>query len=58
MVSISQLCNRKDLQMIGRVSTMDALTIFAAVLIVGGAWRLAAVRLHDKPLGQAMAFLY
>lgn len=44
--------------MIGRVSVVDSLVIFASVIIVGAAWRYASARLHDKPIGQAMAFVY
>lgn len=44
--------------MIRSVSAIDAVGTFAAVLIVGAAWRYYATRHADTPLGRAMAFVY
>lgn len=39
-------------------SVLDALIIFAMVVIVGQIWRWIAARYSDSPFGQAMAALY
>ena len=44
--------------MIGRVSVIDSVAVFASVIIIGAAWRYASLRLHDRAIGQAMAFVY
>lgn len=40
------------------VSFMTAVMTFLMVIIVGAAWRLAAMRLSDSSVGKAMAFVY
>ena len=40
------------------VGALDALVVFAYLLIFGFLWRTAAAKLADRPLGQAMAFIY
>lgn len=40
------------------LGAIDALKIFASVIIVGFFWRLASMYFKDKPIGQAMAFVY
>jgi len=40
------------------LSFIDGLITFLFVLLFGTAWRLLASRLHDRPIGQAMAFAY
>jgi hypothetical protein len=40
------------------VSTLTALATFLQVIIVGFLWRALAVRIHDTPIGKAMAFIY
>jgi hypothetical protein len=37
---------------------LHALTVFAYVLIVGFFWRIGEMLLRDRPIGQAMAFIY
>jgi len=37
---------------------IHALTIFANVIIIGFFWRLASMYWSDRPMGQAMAYLY
>lgn len=44
--------------MIRSVSAIDALAIFASVVIIGAAWRFVAVRNADTAMGRAMAFVY
>jgi hypothetical protein len=40
------------------MTTMDALHIVAVILIFGAMWRYLTARMADRPLGQAMAFVY
>lgn len=35
-----------------------AISTFLLVILVGTLWRLAAIKLKDGPVGQAMAFMY
>lgn len=37
---------------------LDGAIIFLFVLLFGGAWRFMAMKLAQRPIGQAMAFLY
>lgn len=39
-------------------SALQALLVFAMVLVIGTAWRIASMHLADSPLGQAMALAY
>lgn len=39
-------------------SALDALVMFAFLIIIGAFWRLGAARLSEKPIGRAMAFVY
>lgn len=39
-------------------SVLDALIVFAMVVIVGQLWRWIAAKNSDSPIGQAMAALY
>lgn len=39
-------------------STLDALTVFAYLIIFGAAWRSVAGQLSERPIGQAMAFVF
>lgn len=40
------------------VSALDAMTVFAIIILFGFLWRLAASKLRDTELGKAMAFIY
>ena len=40
------------------VSAIEALKIFAEVIIVGFFWRLFSIQLKDTALGKGMAFVY
>jgi hypothetical protein len=37
---------------------LDGAIIFLFVILFGGVWRWVAMRLADRPIGQAMAFVY
>lgn len=37
---------------------LQALTMFAYLLIITALWRQAAAQLSDRPLGKAMAAIY
>jgi len=39
-------------------SVLDAIIVFAMVVLVGQVWRWIAAKFADKPVGQAMAALY
>jgi hypothetical protein len=39
-------------------SALQALILFAMVLLIGTTWRLIAMHLHDKPVGKAMGVMY
>lgn len=39
-------------------SALQALVVFAMILVIGTAWRLTAFHLADSPLGQAMGIAY
>ena len=39
-------------------SALDAVTIFAMLLVISALWRTVAFRNSDKPLGQAMAYVW
>lgn len=40
------------------VGALDALVVFAYLLIFGFLWRTASALLADRPIGEAMAFIY
>ena len=40
------------------ISAMGAIVAFLSILPIAFAWRLAAMRLHNTPVGQAMAFIF
>jgi hypothetical protein len=40
------------------LSVVEALKVFAYVLIIGTFWRLAQIKLRDTAVGQAMALAY
>lgn len=40
------------------IGALTVITTFAAVLVAGTLWRIAAVWLKDSPIGKAMAFMY
>lgn len=40
------------------IGPAEILVTFAGVLIVGTAWRFAAMKMGDKPLARAMLFAY
>lgn len=37
---------------------LEGLNIWLAVLVFGFFWRYLSMKWHDKPIGQAMAFIY
>jgi hypothetical protein len=37
---------------------LDGAIIFAFVILFGGFWRFVAMKFADRPIGQAMAFVY
>jgi hypothetical protein len=37
---------------------VDFVTLAAYLIIFGFFWRVASARLSDKPIGQAMAFIF
>lgn len=39
-------------------SAIQAAIFFAFIIILGAGWRIASARMAEKPLGQAMAFIY
>lgn len=39
-------------------SALQALIVFAMVIVIGTGYRILAARLHDSALGKAMAFTY
>lgn len=39
-------------------SALDGLIVFATVVVCGFLWRSAAMHYADRPIGQAMAFIY
>lgn len=39
-------------------SALQAAIVFAMVIAIGAAWRIASARMAEKPLGKAMAFVY
>jgi hypothetical protein len=41
-----------------RPSALNALIVFAMVIVVGGLWRIAAAYFSDGSTGEAMAVLY
>lgn len=41
-----------------QVGVLDALAIFAMVLVVGYFWRVTAMKMSDTAIGQAMAVVY
>ena len=40
------------------VGTLGFLATAAQIVIFGFLWRMLAAKLSDRPLGQAMAFIY
>ena len=40
------------------VSTLGFLTFACYAIIFGFMWRSAAAHYHDRPIGQAMAFIF
>lgn len=40
------------------VSTLSALVVLAYVIILGFGWRTASALLADRPIGQAMAWIW
>jgi hypothetical protein len=40
------------------VGAVEALTVFAYIVIFGFIWRSLAAKWSTKPIGQAMAFIY
>lgn len=40
------------------VSPVEFVTVGAYVVLFGLAWRTVAAKLADRPVGQAMAFIY
>lgn len=40
------------------IGVLFGLSVFANVLIFGFFWRFLAMKYHNTPLGQAMAFVY
>ncbi len=47
-----------DGPMVVQPSVLNALTVWSMVVICGFLWRTAAGRWSDRPIGQAMAFVY
>lgn len=39
-------------------SALDAFVMFAMLLGISAAWRTVSYKLADKPLGQAMAYVW
>lgn len=39
-------------------SALDALTVLAYLIILGALWRTASAQLAERPVGQAMAFIF
>lgn len=39
-------------------SAINVIIIFASVVIAGFLWRMAAAKMHDNSVGQAMAAIY
>lgn len=39
-------------------SALDGLTMFAMLLVISALWRTLAFRWSDKPIGQAMAYVW
>lgn len=39
-------------------SALNAVTIALMLVIIGFFWRTTAAKLADRPIGQAMAFIY
>ena len=44
--------------MLVQPSVINGLTIVSFVMVFGFLWRTASGKLADKPIGQAMAFIY
>lgn len=40
------------------LGAIDVVKIFASVIVAGFFWRLISMYLKDRPIGQAMAFVY
>lgn len=40
------------------VGTLDALVVFAYLIIFGFIWHSASAKWSDRPIGQAMAFVF
>lgn len=40
------------------LGVLSALVVFANVIVIGFFWRFLAMKYHNSPLGQAMAFIY
>lgn len=40
------------------ISVLQALLVFLMVALVGLIWKIGAMKLADKPIGKAMAFVY
>lgn len=39
-------------------SALDAMVMFAFLIIIGALWRTTAIKLSDRSIGRAMAFVY
>jgi hypothetical protein len=39
-------------------SALDAVTVLAYIIILGAIWRTASAQLAERPIGQAMAFVF
>lgn len=39
-------------------SALDAVTMFAMLLVISALWRTAAFKYADSPIGQAMAYVW
>lgn len=40
------------------ISAMGAILTFLSIIPIAFVWRLIAMKLHNSPLGQAMAFIF
>lgn len=41
-----------------RISALDFFVVAAYIVIFGFLWRALAAKLHDKPVGKAMAYIF